>query len=221
MNLKKRSKTSKVPNTTAGKRLLRPDPWASQDLFQIFLQTPHLYCVISMPFSCLLSTKSSPIYSLFHLHFHHSIFSWFRVLSFSVYICVLSSSATHHSPFRTHLTSLCIILNLETAPSLAHLTSSDFNKDHIPSCFGFFFDFPPVASVVDQNNLEASMACSEDCLHCADLQAELEEVRAQQHTLENEQRILETWIDDQNHIINNKYRGEIDLFLHRVASLHE
>jgi len=74
---------------------------------------------------------------------------------------------------------------------------------------------------VDHNNPEASMARSEDYLHCADLQAELEEVRAQQRTLENQQRILETRIDHQNCIINDKYRVEIDLFLHRVASLHE
>lgn len=65
------------------------------------------------------------------------------------------------------------------------------------------------------------MAHNEDCLHCADLQVELEEVRAQQCVLENQQRILENRIEDQNRILNDKYRAEIDLFLHRVASLHE
>ncbi|MCY6488400.1 hypothetical protein, partial [Actinobacillus pleuropneumoniae] len=65
------------------------------------------------------------------------------------------------------------------------------------------------------------MARNEDCLHCADLQAELEEVRAQQHILENQQRILETRLKDQNRILNEKYRAKIDLFLHRVASLHD
>lgn len=65
------------------------------------------------------------------------------------------------------------------------------------------------------------MARNEDCLHCADLQVELEEIRAQQHILYNQQRILETRIKDQNRIINDKYQAEIDLFLHRVSSLHE
>lgn len=32
----------------------------------------------------------------------------------------------------------------------------------------------------------ANMARNEDCLHCADLQVELEEVRAQQRILENQ-----------------------------------
>lgn len=177
--------------------------------------------MIGVPFSHLLSTQSSPIYSLFHLHFHHSVFSWLQALSFYVYLCVLSSSTTHHSPFRIRLTSLCIILNLGTAPTLVRFTSCDFKQARIPSFFVLFFDFPPIAGAVDRNNPKAIMARSEDCLHCADLQAELEEFRAQQCILENQQRILETRIDDQNRVINKKYRAEIDLYLHRVTSLHE
>jgi len=77
------------------------------------------------------------------------------------------------------------------------------------------------AGTLDSSNFEESMARSEDCLYCADLQAELEEVRAQQHTLENQVKNLETRMENQYHTINDKYRAEIDLFLHRVASLHE
>lgn len=69
--------------------------------------------------------------------------------------------------------------------------------------------------------LASSMARNEDCLHCSDLQAELEEIRAQQNILDNQQRILEAKIDNQNRIINDKYRAEINLFLHRTSSLHE
>ena len=35
------------------------------------------------------------------------------------------------------------------------------------------------------------------------------------------QRNLEARVDSQNCAINDKYRAEIDLFLHRVSSLHE
>ena len=50
---------------------------------------------------------------------------------------------------------------------------------------------------------------------------ELEEVKAQQRILENQVKNLETRMEDQYRTINDKYKAEINLFLHRVASFHE
>ena len=60
----------------------------------------------------------------------------------------------------------------------------------------------------------ATMARSEECLHCVDLQAKLEQIRVHQ-------KLLDANIDSQNRIINEKYEVDINLFLHRVSSLHE
>jgi len=79
------------------------------------------------------------------------------------------------------------------------------------------------------------MARSEDCLHCADLQAELEEIRTQQSILDEQHRLLESRleeqnrrledqnrrIEDQNRLMNEKYKAEIQLFMNRVSSLQE
>lgn len=65
------------------------------------------------------------------------------------------------------------------------------------------------------------MARSEDCLHCANLQAEFEELRSQHRIMQDQVRSLETRMEDQYRILNEKYRTEINLFLHRVSSLHE
>lgn len=55
---------------------------------------------------------------------------------------------------------------------------------------------------------------SEDCLHCRDLQAELEQVRAHQ-------RLLDEKIEAASRIISAKYEADITLFLHRISSLQE
>lgn len=60
----------------------------------------------------------------------------------------------------------------------------------------------------------AIMAWSEDCLHCADLQAKLEQIRAHQN-------ILDAKIDSQNRIVKKKYQVDSNMFLHRVSSLHK
>lgn len=73
---------------------------------------------------------------------------------------------------------------------------------------------------------------NEQCFHCRDLQAEFEEVRAQQRILEDQVRnmearhaeqirSLEAKFDEQFRILHSKYRTEMNLFLHRVHSLHE
>lgn len=71
------------------------------------------------------------------------------------------------------------------------------------------------------NQLKGSMERPEQCFHCRDLQAEFEEVRAQQRALEDQVRILETRLEEQFKILHEKYRAEMNLFLHRVHSLHE
>lgn len=76
------------------------------------------------------------------------------------------------------------------------------------------------------------MARSEQCFHCRDLQAEFDEVRAQQRILEDQVRnmearhaeqirSLEAKFDEQFRILHTKYRTEMNLFLHRVHSLQE
>lgn len=67
----------------------------------------------------------------------------------------------------------------------------------------------------------APMARQEQCSHCRDLQAEFDEVRAQQKALDEQVRSLEARLEEQCKIIHEKYRAEMDLFLHRVHSLHE
>lgn len=61
----------------------------------------------------------------------------------------------------------------------------------------------------------------EQCFHCRDLQAEFEEDRAQQRALEEQVRSLEARLEDQCRITHEKYRAEMNLFLHRVHSLHK
>lgn len=58
------------------------------------------------------------------------------------------------------------------------------------------------------------MAQSEDLLHCADLQAELEQIRAHQ-------RVLDVKIESNTWMTNAKYEADLNLFLHRVSSLQE
>lgn len=58
------------------------------------------------------------------------------------------------------------------------------------------------------------MTRSEDYLHYVDLQAELEQIRAHQ-------KILDAKIDSQNCLVNEKYAADINLFVHRISSLHE
>lgn len=65
------------------------------------------------------------------------------------------------------------------------------------------------------------MARQEQCFHCRDLQAEFDEVRAQQKALEEQVRSLEARLEEQCKIIHEKYRAEMNLLLHRVHSLHE
>ena len=54
----------------------------------------------------------------------------------------------------------------------------------------------PLSISCSPTSLAISMDRSEDFLHCSDLQAELEEVRAQQRILENQQKNLETRLED-------------------------
>jgi len=56
------------------------------------------------------------------------------------------------------------------------------------------------------------MARYEDCLHCADLQAELEQICAHQI-------LLDAKIDSHAKLTREKYEVDINLFLHRVSSL--
>jgi len=77
-----------------------------------------------------------------------------------------------------------------------------------------------------------SMDRPEDCFHCRDLNMEFNEVRAQQRALEDlvrsmenrmedQIRSLENRLEEQVKILHDKYRAEMNLFLHRVHSLHE
>lgn len=79
------------------------------------------------------------------------------------------------------------------------------------------------------------MARSEDCFHCADLQAEMDEIRAQQSLLDRKQTLLEDRLEEhdrqlkeqgqrlfeQDRINTEKYKAEIQLFMHKAASLEE
>jgi len=58
------------------------------------------------------------------------------------------------------------------------------------------------------------MARSENCLHCADLQVELEQIQAHQ-------KILDPKIDTHAQITKEKHETCLNLFLHRVSSLQE
>lgn len=58
------------------------------------------------------------------------------------------------------------------------------------------------------------MARNEDCLHCRDLQEELEQIRVHQ-------RVLNEKIESSTPIINAKYEVDLNLFLHHVTSLQE
>lgn len=58
------------------------------------------------------------------------------------------------------------------------------------------------------------MARNEDCLHCRDLQEELEQIRVHQ-------RVLNEKIESSTRIINAKYEADLNLFLHCVTSLQE
>ena len=55
---------------------------------------------------------------------------------------------------------------------------------------------------------------NEDCLHCRDLQAEIEQVRTHQ-------RLLDEKIDAATRILTAKYEADLNLFLHRISSLQE
>lgn len=68
---------------------------------------------------------------------------------------------------------------------------------------------------------ELIMERSDDCLHCKDLNAQFVELREQQRILEDQVRSLETRLEDQFRVLNDKYKTEINVFLHRVAQLHE
>lgn len=84
-------------------------------------------------------------------------------------------------------------------------------------------------------NIPSSMARSEDCFHCADLQAELEEIRAQQSILDRKQTLMKGVLEEhdrqlkeqslrlfeQDRINTEKYKAEIQLFMHKAASLEE
>lgn len=89
-------------------------------------------------------------------------------------------------------------INSNKTPSLQDKTESRVSRHHI-----------------------APMARQEQCFHCRDLQAEFDEVRAQQKALDEQVRSLEARLEEQCKIIHEKYRAEMNLFLHRVHSLHE
>lgn len=87
-------------------------------------------------------------------------------------------------------------------------------------------------AIIANRHPSVQMERPEQCFHCRDLQAEFEEVRAQQRTLEDhvrsmearhadQVRTLEAKLDEQCRILHEKYRAEMNLFLHRVHSLHE
>ena len=58
------------------------------------------------------------------------------------------------------------------------------------------------------------MARSEDYLHCANLQAELEQIRAHQN-------ILDTKLQSQAKMADEKHEFDLKFFLHRVSSLQD
>lgn len=78
---------------------------------------------------------------------------------------------------------------------------ADFSLN-APAYFNKLFEpaFPPhnIHKPLTYRNLTPKMARSEDCLHCADLQAELEEIRTQQTVLDEKNRLLESRLEEQN-----------------------
>lgn len=62
------------------------------------------------------------------------------------------------------------------------------------------------ADTTDSKHL-VIMDRSEDCLHCKDLQVEFEALRAQQRILEDQVKSLETRMEDQYRVLNEKYRA--------------
>lgn len=54
----------------------------------------------------------------------------------------------------------------------------------------------PVPNHFISRSLHPSMARNKDCFHCADLQAELEEIRAQQSILDDKQKLLDSRLEE-------------------------
>lgn len=84
------------------------------------------------------------------------------------------------------------------------------------------------AHIQSKENMERP----EDCWHCRDLNKEFNELRAQQGALEDLVRSMENQLEDKIHILeqrleeqvkilHTKYKAEMELFLHRVHTLHE
>ena len=229
---------------SVGRCLLRSDSWILQEISLVCQQDP-LHPVTGWPLSHLTSLQLPPIFlplpsfiSAMYpsLRFLISIIASKRSCS-QVISSVLYCLLTLRFYLRESLCPLCSDPILWTTlfcsnRLIVFRASRRFQAIKSPA-MQFVAPISSVACVVSYISIfvrtrslshsppTTNMACNEDCLYCVDLQAELEEVKAQQRILENQQRILETRIEDQNHIINDKYRAKIDLFLHRVASLHE
>lgn len=92
-----------------------------------------------------------------------------------------------------------------------------------------------VSTYSPNRKIHSPMARNEDCLHCADLQAEMDELRTQQSLLDRKQNLLDARLEEhdrrldeqnrrifeQDSINTEKYKAEIQLFMHKVASLEE
>lgn len=64
----------------------------------------------------------------------------------------------------------------------------------------------PVIINLFNSNINSFMARSEDCFHCVDLQAELEEIRTQQAMLDKKQNLLEARIEDHDRRLDEQSR---------------
>lgn len=115
---------------------------------------------------------------------------------------LLSSSAPFH---KSHLSLFSITASLiaglsPTSVSSFRIHNQVFNVQVSPAYLG------PVFRYLFNNNNNSSMARSEDCLHCADLQAELEEIRTQQSMLDRKQNLLEARIEDHDRRLDEQSR---------------
>ena len=107
---------------------------------------------------------------------------------------------------------------LQTYPSSLCSPSLRASFKRVPVVVQCFLHPAVSQNSCHQNSKSAScpptMARSENCLHCADLWEELEQIRAHQ-------KLLDAKIDSHARITSEKYEVDLNLFLHRVSSLQE
>lgn len=106
-----------------------------------------------------------------------------------------------------------LLISDSYCPVAAPESKSNISYRPVPS-FVATVGESPLPVLLQASSEVLLMDRSEDCLHCRDLQAELEQVRTHQCLLDEK-------IDDATRIITDKYEVELNLFLHRISSMQE